>query len=128
MISTRTELVIAGAVLIAGLGWWAAQSLFPVAPPSPFQLAAAAGCAEASRLPAQPGVRESVQCQVNHHDVTVVTFDDGRQRDDWVSHMHTETVVTFGAETVVAGGRWAVLTADAGAADRLAVQAHGWRV
>ncbi|MFD0579355.1 hypothetical protein [Dactylosporangium darangshiense] len=126
MISIKTELVIAGALLVAGLGGWAAQAAFAPGPLTAAQVAAAAGCATVDRLHPDPGVRESAACQLDHKRLTIVTFDDGRQRDGWIGKMHTEVAVSLGTEKVVAGDGWAVLTDNLAAANRLAVKANGW--
>jgi hypothetical protein len=124
VISIKTELVVAGALLIAGLGGWAAQAAFAPGPLTAAQ--AAAGCATVDTLHPDPGVRESAACQLDHKRLAIVTFDDGRQRDDWIDKMHTEVAISLGTEKVVAGDGWAVLTDNFAAANRLTVKANGW--
>ncbi|MER7279331.1 hypothetical protein ABT369_33315 [Dactylosporangium sp. NPDC000244] len=126
MISTRTELAIAGAVLAAGLGGWAVAGLTGAdAPPTAERLAAALLCTAADRIHSDAGVHDTVACRRERYHGTVVTFDDNRQRDDWVTRMHRPFVSGSG-QLLLSGDRWAVQTDDFTGARHLLLEVKGW--
>jgi hypothetical protein len=127
VISTKTELVIAGAVLVAGLSGWAAQSAFADPPLTAAQVAAAIGCATVDTMHTDPDARETTVCQLDgHHRVTIVTFDDRRQRDGWMMRTHSELAMSRDVRALVIGDGWALVTDDLAAARRMAVKVHAW--
>ncbi|WP_433616643.1 hypothetical protein ACQP2P_15370 [Dactylosporangium sp. CA-139114] len=127
MISMKTQLVIAGALLVAGMGGWVAQSASGPSRLTAAQIGSAVGCATVDKLPNDRGALETAACPLPaHHRATIVTFDGGRQRDEWLQAKQTEWTVSSGAAAVVKGDGWAVLTDDLAAADRLAAKTGGW--
>ncbi|GGM55383.1 hypothetical protein ACFFX1_19770 [Dactylosporangium sucinum] len=132
MISLRTEMLVIGLLLAAGLSGAAlGRGAAPAGPPAAVDLAGRVGCTGAHAGNPTGGERELVMCRIGDRDVTVVTFGDNTGRDDWLGDARAEVVTLglFGApEALVYGDRWAVRTADLAAADRFAAALHGWRV
>lgn len=129
VISVRTELVIAGVVLAAGLGAWAARGLTQAdPPPSAARLATALLCTDAADpIHSDAGVRDTIACRRAGRHGTVVTFDDNRLRDDWVARMHRPFAAGSG-ELLLTGDRWAVQTDDFAGARHLLAEVKGWWV
>jgi hypothetical protein len=127
VISIKTELIIAGTLLVAGLGGWVTQNVVAQPRLTVAQIGAAIGCASVDKVPSELGARETGACPLEgHHRVTIVTFDGGRQREEWLSSNRTQRPAALGAQAVVTGDGWAAVTDDLAAATRLSLKAHGW--